>query len=423
MKKIIALTLFPFLSFSAISQNTDTWNLERCINYAFAHNISIATSELQKETNENNLSQAQWSRLPNLSASASQSFDNEGASTLNAGLSSSVTLFAGGQTNKLIKQNKATVAQHSLQIEEAKNSVQLSILQSFIQCLYNKEAIDVAKSNAERTAQLHKQAQVKFEVGALSKKELAEIQAQYAQSQYSVLTAENNYANQVLALKQLLELPPQTAFEIEIPTIVTDNIVIPDLMETYNTALQTLPEMKSYAYQNRIDSLSVSIAKSAYFPTLSASAGINTNTYVFDKPDGESDVFRDRYNIGLSLSYPIFTRFQRKTQVDNAKINQKYTELAYESDKKAIYKSIETAHLNATTAQQNEIVLTQMLEAARTSYELSYEQFLLGGISSIDLSTTQTAFINAQLSLMQAKYYTVLYSQLLAFYGGEKIKL
>jgi len=423
MKKLFTLSLLPFFLTPAIAQTGDTWNLERCINYAFAHNISIASSELRKETSENNLSQARWSRLPNLTASASQSFDNEGASAMNAGLSSSITLFAGGQTNKIIEQNKATVAQRSLQIEEAKNSVQLAILQAFVQCLYNKEAIDVAQSNLERTTQLHNQAQVKFEVGALSKKDLAEIQAQFAQSQYSLLSAKNNYANQVLALKQLLELPPQTAFEIEIPTIATDNLAIPDLMETYNKALAHLPEMRSYAYQNRIDSMSIGIAKSAYFPTLSASAGINTNTYVFNKPGGEYDMFRDRYSVGLNLSYPIFTRFQRKTQVENAKINQKYTELAYESDKKAIYKNIETAHINATTAQQNEIVLTQMLEAARTSYELSYEQFLLGGISSIDLTTTQTAFINAQLSLMQAKYYTVLYSQLLQFYSGNQIKI
>lgn len=423
MKKFFLLSLLPFFLTPAIAQNGDTWNLERCISYAFAHNISINSSRLQKETSENNLTQSRWNRAPNLGFSASQSFSNEGTSAMNAGLSSSVTLFAGGQINKNIEQNRTIVKQKELQIEEAKNSVQLSILQAFVQCLYNKEAIDVAQSNLERTTQLYNQAQVKFEVGALSKKDLAEIQAQCAQSQYSVLSAQNNYHNQVLALKQLLELPPQTTFEIEIPTIQTDSVHIPDLMETYNAALRVLPEMRAYAYQNRIDSLSIGIAKSAYFPTLSASAGINTNTYMFDRNDNETDMFRDHYSLGFNLSYPIFSRYQRKTQVANAKINQKYTELSFESDKKNLYKSIETAHINATTAQQNEAVLTQMLDAARTSYELSYEQFLLGGISSIDLTTTQTAFINAQLSLMQAKYYTVLYSQLLQFYGGNKIQL
>lgn len=422
MKKLFTLLLLPFLALPAWAQNSETWNLERCISYAFAHNISIATSELQKETSENNLTQARFSRLPNLSASASQSFSNEKASALNAGLSSSITLFAGGQINKTIAQNKANVEQRKLQIEEAKNSIQLAILQAFVQSLYAKEAIDVAKSTMERSELLYQQTQVKFEVGAVSKKDLVEIQAQYAQSQYNVQNAENNYANQVLALKQLLELPPQTAFEIEIPTIQTDTITIPDLMETYNSALAHLPEMRSYVYQNRIDSLNVGIAKSDYLPTLSASAGINTNTYVFNK-DESTDVFRDNYSLGVSLSYPIFTRWQRKTQVSNAKISQKQTALAFEADKKTIYKNIETAHINASAALLNEKVLTQMLEAARTSYELSYEQFLLGGISSIDLTTTQTAFVNAQLSLMQAKYYTVLYSQLLQFYGGKSIAI
>ncbi|MDR2963794.1 MAG: TolC family protein [Bacteroidales bacterium] len=422
MKKILTLICPVFCISSVIAQSADTWNLQRCITYAYANNITIASSKLQKEASENNYTQSKWNRVPNLQVSASQSWSNDGASALGAGLTSNVTLYSGGQINKTIQQNRNIVAQQNLYIEESKNSVMLSVLQAFIQCLYNKEAIDVAQTNAERTEQLYNQAQVKFNVGALAKKDLAEIQAQFAQSQYAVLSAQNTYQNQVLVLKQLLELPPQTPFEIAIPTIHTENIVIPDLMETYNKALQVLPEMRAYAYQNRIDSLSVGIARSAYFPTLSASAGVNTSTYIFDQSD-KGDVFQERYSLSVNVSYPIFSRYQRRTQVANARINQKYTALAFESDKKNLYKSIETAHINAVTAQKNEVVLTQMLESARTSYELNYAQFLLGGISSIDLTTTQTAFINAQLSLMQAKYFTILYSQLLQYYAGNAVQL
>ena len=62
---------------SAQAQNgsSQTWTLRQCIDYAIEHNINIRQTANEAEQNKVDVNTAKWARLPNLNASAGQSWN------------------------------------------------------------------------------------------------------------------------------------------------------------------------------------------------------------------------------------------------------------------------------------------------------------------------------------------------------------
>ena len=71
---------------------------------------------------------------------------------------------------------------------------------------------------------------------------MAEIETRHANNEYAIIQAENQYANRVLTLKQLLELPPNSDFAIalDLPND-EDTAIIPNKDEVFAQAKENAP--------------------------------------------------------------------------------------------------------------------------------------------------------------------------------------
>ena len=248
MKRTWQLLLFlmPLLVTSQAKQ----WSLEDCINYAVQHNISVKKTELNQQTAEINLQQAKDNRLPTISGSASANLNNGSAINQitnervsrrtfsnNFGVSASMPLYQGNKLNLQTDRSQLLLEQNELYVQEAKNNITLSVLEAYLQALYSYEGIEVAKNAASSSAEELKQAQTKFANGAIAKLSLAEIETRHANNQYAIIQAENQYANRVLTLKQLLELPPNSDFAIALNLQEDDYVaIIPNKDEVFAEA-------------------------------------------------------------------------------------------------------------------------------------------------------------------------------------------
>ena len=277
MKRTWQLLLFlmPLLATSQAKQ----WSLEDCINYAVQHNISVKKTELNQQTAEINLQQAKDNRLPTISGSASANLNNGSAINQisnervsrrtfsnNFGVSASMPLYQGNKLNLQIDRSQLLLEQNELYVQEAKNNITLSVLEAYLQALYSYEGIEVAKNAASSSAEEFKQAQTKFANGAIAKLSLAEIETRHANNQYAIIQAENQYANRVLTLKQLLELPPNSDFAIALNLQEDDYVaIIPNKDEVFAEAKQTLPNLKIYQSQQKIAEKDVAIARAGLY--------------------------------------------------------------------------------------------------------------------------------------------------------------
>lgn len=452
MKKylIILIVLFPLLSkaqekLEAIQQKlteTDpdqvTWSLQDCIDYAALNNLTVLDAQLDASSAAVNYKQSKQQRLPNLTGSASESYSrgysidpitsnyvNQDIFSTSTSLNTSITLFQGSQLNNQIDQNALLLDQSALFIEEAKNNITLSLTEAYLQALYYNEAIAVAKNTLAGSQQESKIAKSRYDAGAIAKKDYSDALSQEASNNYELIQAQNSYEAQLLLLRQLLELEPETTFDIVDPDIdYNGSTLLLDKVDVYHNALNTLPEIAASKLDIDISEKDLEIAKGAYLPTLSLTGSLGSG-YTSIQDMSFTDQFDINFNqrLGLSLSVPIFNRGQTKANVQNAKINIEKANIALRTQEKELYNKVETAWRNARSSQEQLLAAEAARNAAKDSYELAQKQYEVGAINTTDLVLTQNTYSNAEQNYIQAKYLGILYAQLLQFYQGNEIKL
>jgi len=413
------------------------WSLTDCINYAVNNNITVKKTQLGQQTAAINLDQAKSNRLPavsgNISANANHGSVinqitnnrvNQTTITNSMGVSASMPLYEGNKLNLQIERATLALEQNDLYVKEAQNNITLSVLEAYLQALYQYENIAVAKNTALSSEEQLAQAQQKYENGAIAKIDLIEIETQHANNEYNVVLAKNQYENQVLTLKQLLELPPGTEFGIEIIQKEDVSAPIANKEEVYRQALEQLPTTKIYEKQKELAQKDIQIAKSGFLPSLSLSGGINTG---YSDRDTEKYMTQLKNNfgqtIGLSLNIPIFSRYQNKNNVALARLSESQADLDRKQAEKDLYTKIETTWHNATTRQAQEVASKKARDNAKLAYELAEKKHEFGNLTNTELLVSRNTYLNAEQTYLQNKYMVLLYQQLLNFYQGKEITI
>ena len=413
------------------------WSLTDCINYAVNNNITVKKTQLGQQTAAINLDQAKSNRLPavsgNISANANHGSVinqitnnrvNQTTITNSMGVSASMPLYEGNKLNLQIERATLALEQNDLYVKEAQNNITLSVLEAYLQALYQYENIAVAKNTALSSEEQLAQAQQKYENGAIAKIDLIEIETQHANNEYNVVLAKNQYENQVLTLKQLLELPSGTEFGIEIIQKEDVSAPIANKEEVYRQALEQLPTTKIYEKQKELAQKDIQIAKSGFLPSLSLSGGINTG---YSDRDTEKYMTQLKNNfgqtIGLSLNIPIFSRYQNKNNVALARLSESQADLDRKQAEKDLYTKIETAWHNATTRQAQEVASKKARDNAKLAYELAEKKHEFGNLTNTELLVSRNTYLNAEQTYLQNKYMVLLYQQLLNFYQGKEITI
>ncbi len=432
---IVIFLINVFVWFQAPAQTV--WSLQNCLDYAVKNNINVKKTVLDKESAQLNYQQQKDNRLPSVSGSSSvgltngssidpitSDFLNQNIVSSSFGVSASMTLYQGNKLNLLIDQNKLILEQTALYQQQAENNITLSVLESYLQALYYYEGIEVATYTANSSAQELQFTLEKYKNGAVSQLELADVETQHAQNQYTVVSSQNLYDQQVLNLKQLLELDPTMEFEIEKTTLPDVAGIIPDKQQVFMEAQENLPNLKIYDAQNEILNKALAITKAGYKPTLSLSAGLNSgytdaNDYKF------FDQIDNNFNktVGLSINIPIFSKKQNNTNVKLARIEIEQNQLDKIDAQKTLYSSIETAWQNAIASQAQVESSKIARDNAKLTYELSVKRFEFGGLTTTELGVNRNTYLTNEQTHLQSKYMAALYAQLLNFYQGTQFTI
>ncbi|TRZ42326.1 TolC family protein [Robertkochia solimangrovi] len=416
----------------------EVWTFEECLSYALDNNLNVLSAKLSFQSAEVNLKESKQSRLPSLSGAVSESFTN-GTSidpitsdfvnqqiwSTSVGLNTQVTLYQGSQLNNQIAQNNLLLNQNSFFVKAAENDVSLSILESYLQALYAKEAINVAENTLESSSRESEIAKARYEAGAIAKRDYADAVSQMATNQYNLIEAKNNYQAQVLMLKQMLELGPEIEFDIQEPDLLDNGAkVLEEKNEIFRTAMEIQPEIKASDLDVEVAEKDIQIAKGGYLPSLNLGGSVSTG-YTNTQDLAFYDQFEGNFNqrVSLSLNIPIFSKGTNKAKLENAKIALEQAKISRQSEEKAMFEKIDTAWRNALAAQEQLSASLAAQDAAEQSYSLAQKQFDVGQISMTDLIVSQNTYTNSTQNYIQSKYLSILYSELLEFYKGNPIKL
>ena len=450
-QRLFALATGILLTAGTVSaqEKTQTWSLEDCLQYAYEQNIELKQSRLSLESSQIDTKNAKAKFFPNLSAGVSYQYTNTPFQettgnnldnyiiTGNSGsdknqlscsynLRSSLTLFNGGKLLNQVKSSKIAEEMQNASLEETFDNIESAIVTGYLQILYaqesvriNENTVEVSKAQCERGEKLKN-------AGSLSESDYAQLVSQYSNDKYQLVVSQNTLAQNILTLKQLLELGIDETIEIETPELDATDVLTPiaSLNEIYQTALLCLPSIKYSELNIAAAKLDIKSAQSGYYPSLSLSAGVSTgHLSTSDGKTGSQMKNKLSESIGLSLSIPIYSNRDTRSAVSKARIAATTAELELESTKKTLLSDIENLCLDVKAAQEQYVSAQEQVKASQASYDLIQEKFNRGMANTLELLTEKNNLLSAEQQVLQAKYMAILNRLLLNIYQNKPITL
>lgn len=441
MYRIIFTLSFILASLAASAQQSGGWTLRQCIDYALENNITVKQQDVTRRQNEVQLSTAKNSRLPDLNASASQNwsfgrgltsentYSNRNTSSTSLSLGTTVPLFTGFRIPRTIELNKLNLEAATADLGKARDDISVQVAQAYVQILYNIELRDVAQRQIDIDSMQVERLREMYRTGKASGVEVAQQEATLAQSRLTLTQADNDYRISLLTLAQLLELPSPEGFTIVRPDIaaltVDEAAALPLPDEIFQEAIAFKPEVKAETLRLKSTEMSIKIAQSALWPTLSLSAELGSNYYKTNGFDTESFGRQMRNNfsqyIGLSLNIPIFNRFETRNSIRSARLDRESQQLRLDDVKKTLYKEIQQAYYNAVAARAQYASSTEATASNKAAFDLMSAKYEYGKANITEFNESKNNWLKAESDLARAKYEYMYDTSLLDFYRGRPL--
>jgi outer membrane protein len=436
MKNIKLFTFSILFTCSVFSQN-NIWTLEECVQHALENNISILQAKNSLLSSEQDIVNAKGNFLPavssNISGGASlgnievfpgEFRDREFYSTsLGVGFSQSV--FNGFRNINLLNQSKLSLERNQYELEKLKDDISLNVANAYLNVLFNKENLELAKSQLKFSKFQVQQVTIMVESGSEPMSTLIETQATYSRDIQSLTIAENNQDLALLTLSQLLQLPYDD-FDVEIIQIDTPstNLMYDDIAPILNYAMENRNEIKVAERDIELARLGTKISKSAYLPNISMGYGFNASANFSNLTNDDQllDQLNDNkgHSVNMNVSIPIFNRNQTKAQVKKSKIQEETTNLALDQIKINLESTIQRAFTDAKAALRAFEAAQLSLNSQALAFDNSKERFTLGAINSYDLEQSRIRLLNAESSSINAKYDFIFKTKVLDYYLGKR---
>jgi outer membrane protein len=308
----------------------------------------------------------------------------------------------------------------------------LNIAASYLEILFADELVTVAEDQVKMTQLQIDRTTKLVEAGSLAKGSLLEIEAQSAREELNVVNAKNRLQLAYLTLYQQLELPSTESFLVDKPVLpeITANMSLLNTMDIFKNAVDIRPAVKSAEYKLESARNQVAIAKGNRMPSLSMNG--NYYNYYNNKYmdyQGNKIAFGDqlksneRYGLGVTLSIPIFNRYQVRNGISNSQIQLENTELALQNTKNLLRKDIEQAYTNALAAFKRYVANQTAVVSSLEAFRYTEEKFNVGMINSVEYNQSKNNLSTAKSDLLQAKYEYIFRTKILDFYNGRTIEL
>ncbi len=434
--KAILTYLIVILGWSAVAQNDPKqWTLQECIDYALENNTGIKQSELASELAFVDMQQALMDLYPSVNANigTALSFDNPNANTSlnnNFGISSNLTIYDGHRNKMKIKLAEKNLEINKLRTQETIDHIALSIINAYLNVLYNRESVLIAQDQVTVNEKLLKRMKELVTSGTNAANDLFQVEANLANKQEALVKAENNFDIALLDLSQILQID-YTGFNI---APVNVNIQKASLSyakseSVYKMALKNRAEIARANQEIENADLNIEMAQSGKKPVLSANYNFGTNFYY----DVETDFTQRGYfeqleknrghSLSLSLSIPIFDKNRTKSAVQKAQIRRDIANYNLENEKITLHAVVERAYIDAKTSLKTYETTKISVKAQEEAFRTAEERYNAGVLTSFDFDQVQTQLVQAKSAFIRAKYNYIFRTKLLDYYSGVPLSL
>ncbi len=258
---------------------------------------------------------------------------------------------------------------------------------AYLNVLLQEETVQIRQNNVDLSSEELRASNDRFEVGevtrtdvALSQSQLASSRADLADARGDLSTAQAEYVNAVG------KLPGRTTGQPSLPNLPRSQ------SEAINLALRNHPSILSAQHQVRALDLTVQQQRAGLGPnvSLSADAGL---TESYDNDDNNENA-----SVSLIFRQPIYAGGRLAAVVRRAMATRDASRANLLNVQKDITQGVTDAYVRFETATASLTASTERVRASQVAFDGIREEATLGARTTLDVLTAQQDLLDAQLA-------------------------
>jgi len=396
--------------------------LQDAIALAYQTNPSLLAQRANQRALDETVVQARAGLRPTLSASAGVDYsrndfpattqfidtNNDGvpdtpvttsaseSDTANVGISLSQNLWTAGRTARAIDQAQAGVLAGRENLRDIEQQVMLSVIQAYVNVTRDMEILRIRQENLTVLQRQLEETSARFEVGEVTRTDVAQAEASLAQSEADLANAQAQLSTSRAAYAAVVgQVPADLEAAPVLPTTPTDFDAAMDV------ALAQNPGVLSAVYNQQGAEAAVAAARAEYLPSarLTASYGGSTNSL------SDIDELADRrsFNAGATLSVPLFTGGLNRSRVAQALEQANAAQIQVEGARRSVLQDVSAAFAQVLSTRANVQAGDEGVRAASVAAEGVRQEAQVGLRTTLDVLNQEVTLRSAQTALANAR--------------------
>ncbi len=391
---IILLLIVPFRAEAGeIIKKGELLTLERCIEIAVKKQPNIVAAVNTADVNQSKVSEAKANYYPQIDWSSGYSRTSSSDQ-----YSSSVTLkqniYDFGKTSTQVNIQSLNLDSSKSDLENITAQIILNVKQAYYGVLQAKKNRDVADETVKQFKSHLEQAKGFYEVGTKPKFDVTKAEVDLSNSRLNLIKATNAFKVAIATLNNAMGVPEAPEYTVE------DNLSFKEYGITFEEAIdrayKNRPDLASVVFKREAAEKSIKLANTGYYPVVAGNAAYNRS--------GEKFPLSEGWDAGVTLSFPIFSGFFTKYQVEEAKANLDVFKANEELLRQNIFLEVQQAYLNLKEAEERIPVAELIVKQAEENLELANGRYAAGVGNPIEVTDAQVGMSNAKSSYIQALY-------------------
>ena len=399
-------------------QNNPSLNAQRAALRAIDENVPIALSgyrpKITGTLTGGATNQEQISRTVSTAGVAGYSISNDNIAPHSYGVTATQTLYNGNQTANRTRQAEGQVSAGRETLRLTEQTILLNAATAYMNLLRDSAILDLQRRNVEVLQEQLRQTRDRFNVGEVTKTDVAQAESRVAAGRSSMLGAESNVVTSRATYRQVVGTEPG---KLSAGTPV-DRLS----PRTLNTAVQQgrveNPNVTAAALGVDVAGFQVKINEGALYPTVTVSAGAN-----YTAEQTTAVVKTMSYAALGTISVPLYQGGAEYATIRQSKETLGQRRMDLDTQRDTAQQSVVQSwgQLEAAKAQ---IIATQaQVSAAETALNGVREEARVGQRTTLDVLNAQQELVNARVALVSAQRDRVVASySLLSATGRLSVK-
>ncbi len=397
----------------------DSLSLSRAIQIGLENNFDIRIARNEQKIAENNQDLGVYNLLPVVGVDGSlikeiqrtnqrfadgreQNASNAQSTNLAASAYLNWIVFDGTEMFVRLQQLEEQEQAQTLNTEVVVENKIAEISSAFYTVILVKAQQKVFQESLALSQERMDIAEARYKVGKASKLEFLTAQVDYNADKSALIQQEEVLYNAKVELNNLLNRPPEADFSV--PDQIDPNMML-SMEELKNTIISSNPNLLLAQRNQHIAYLETKRLRTQYFPTISLNGGYNYNSLeaqagfvLLRKSNGPY--------YGVTGSWTIFDGFNRKREVQNARITAESFALQTENIKQSLLAELEKNFMDYKNSMALLELEQENLDVAKQNTQIALERYRLGNTSNLELREVQQNAVEAESRLINAVYST-----------------